>query len=278
MSSIKVTTLVENTVTAGLAPLIAEHGLAFLIDTGDRKILFDAGQGLAILGNADILGADLSDVDTVILSHGHFDHSGGVKNLLGCNKNFALIAHPDVFGNKLVGGGGNYFPIGVRDDREVLEHSGIKLKLEKESVEIAPGIRTTGVIPMETDFEEVEAMFFTGNKGEEVSDNIPDDKALILDTEKGTVVIFGCAHRGPINTLNHIAKLTGNKKIHAVMGGLHLMYADESKLKKIFSSFRDFGVEKMIVGHCTGFHATVALVNEFGDKIIQNTVGHVIEF
>jgi len=230
------------------------------------------------LGNASALGVDLNQVDTVVISHGHFDHAGGIKKLLSCTKDFTIIAHPSMFDNKLAGGNGNYFPIGVPDDRQVLNERGIKIKLEKDSVEIAPGIITTGEIPMETDFEEVEAMFFKGPKGEEVPDKILDDKALVLDTPKGTVVVFGCAHRGPINTLNHVTKLTGKKKIHAVMGGLHLLYADEEKLKKIFSCLHDFGVEKMIVGHCTGFQATAVLVNEFGHKVIPNTVGHVIEF
>jgi 7,8-dihydropterin-6-yl-methyl-4-(beta-D-ribofuranosyl)aminobenzene 5'-phosphate synthase len=278
MSTIKVTTLVENTVPPGLAPLLGELGLSFLIDTGEKKILFDAGQGLAILDNAQALGIDLSEIDTVVLSHGHFDHARGVKNLLGCNNKFTLVAHPEIFYNKMAGGGGNYFPIGISDDKAVLENSGIKILLDENSVEIAPGIRTTGKIPMETDFEEVEAMFFKGESGQEIPDKIEDDRALILDTEKGTVVIFGCAHRGSINTLNHVVQLTGNKKIHAVMGGLHLLFADDEKLKKVTACIRDFSIEKMVIGHCTGFKAMVSLVNEFGDKVIPNTVGNVIEF
>lgn len=278
MNKIKLTTLVENTVAAGLAPLIAEHGLAFFVDTGDRKILFDTGRGMAILGNAKALGVDLGEVDTVVLSHGHFDHAGGLLNILGCNNNFTLIAHPAVFDQKRAGISGNYFNIGIHNDRKILEKGGIKLKLEKNPVEIYPGITTTGEIPMETDFEEVEAMFFTGEEGSEKQDFIIDDRALIMETESGTVVVLGCAHRGIINTLNHVTQLTGNKKIYAIIGGLHLMYADENKLKKIFGCLNDFGIERMIVGHCTGFNATAALVNTFGDKIIPNTVGHVVEF
>ncbi len=278
MNKIKITTIVENSVTAGLAPLIAEHGLSFFIDSGDKKILFDTGQGLALIRNAENLGIDLSSVDTVVISHGHFDHAGGIKTLLGCNNNFTMIAHPAVFDNKLAGGGGNYFPIGIKDDRKVMENSGIKLKLEENSVEIAPGIKTTGIIPMDTDFEEVEAMFFSGENGNETQDLIPDDNALVLETGSGIVVVLGCAHRGIINTLNHVTQLTGNNKIHAIMGGLHLLYADENKLKQVYNCFNDFGIEKFIVGHCTGFNATAALVNEFGNKIIPNIVGNVVEF
>ncbi len=278
MRNIKITTLVENSVTAGLAPLLAEHGLSFFVEIEDRKILFDTGQGHAILGNADLLGIDLCQVDTVVLSHGHFDHAGGVKHLLGRNNNFTLIAQPGVFGSKLAGGNDNYVSIGVKEDKAVLENSGIRIKLEKDPVEIASGIIATGCIPMNTSFEEVEKMFFVGEEGKETPDDIPDDRALILDTAMGTVVVFGCAHRGPVNTLNHVADLTGSRKIHAVLGGLHLMFADDKKLKEIFKYFHDFEIEKFVIGHCTGFKATAALVNEFGDRVVPNTVGHVIEF
>ena len=273
-----VTTLVENTVTAGIAPLIAEHGLSFFIDTGERKILSDTGQGLALLGNADALGIDLSNVDTVVLSHGHFDHAGGVKNLLSRNTDFTVVAHPDVFENKLAGLDGNYLSAGIPELKEQLIKARIRLSLQKDTIKIAPNIRTTGEIPLKTDFEDVEKMFFIRKENQETPDSIPDDNALILDTEKGTVIVLGCAHRGLINTLDRVVEITGNKTIHAVMGGLHLLYADELKSKKIFGRLRDFGLEKMIIGHCTGFQATAALWGEFGIKVIPNTVGHKIEF
>ncbi len=273
-----ITTLAENTVAAGIAPLIGEHGLSFLIDAGDRKILFDAGQGLAIPGNASVLGVDLKEIDTVVLSHGHFDHAGGLKNLLSRNTDFALVAHPEVFDNKVAGLDGKYFPVGVPEHKALLEEAGIELLLDRNSQEIAPGVRTTGEIPLDTDFEEVEKMFFITKDDGHVPDSIIDDKSLILDSEKGTVVVLGCAHRGIINTLNHVAELTGNRKIHAILGGLHLMYADEAKIQKIFAPLTEFGVEKMVVGHCTGFQAIAALFREFGNKVVLNTVGHKIEF
>ncbi|MBF0120657.1 MAG: MBL fold metallo-hydrolase [Desulfobacterales bacterium] len=275
---IKVLTLVENSVTASPIPLLAEHGLSFLIEADNRKILFDTGQGLTILNNADSLGVDLSKVDTVILSHGHYDHSKGLKKLIERNTNFSLIGHPDIFDNKLIGLGGGYFPIGISENKDWFEQKGIKIILDNKSVEITPKIRTTGEIKMGTDFEEVEPMFFIGKQNEKIKDTMTDDKALIIDTEKGIVVIFGCAHRGPINTLNNVAEITGSKKIYAIMGGMHLLFSDENKLKKIFKSLKEFGIEKMIIGHCTGFGATAALVNEFGNKVMPNVVGNFIEF
>jgi len=131
---------------------------------------------------------------------------------------------------------------------------------------------------METDFEDVEPIFYLDKNGNKTPDTLIDDRSLILDTKKGMVIIFGCAHRGIINTLKYATKLTGTKKVHAILGGLHLMSANDEKLKKIFRCLKDYGIEKMILGHCTGFYTTARFVNEFGDKIIPNTVGHIVEF
>jgi len=276
--SVKITTLVENTVTTGILPLIAEHGLSFFIDDGKKKILFDTGAGMALCGNADALGIDLSQIDDVVLSHGHFDHAGGLQPLIKRSGNFRLTAHPDLFDRKLAKVGDDYYPIGIPpEDRRTLENSGISFRFSKEPVEISDGIMTTGEIPMKTDFEEIEPMFFKGEKGKEIPDEICDDMALFIDGTQGTTVILGCSHRGVINTLNHISTLIGGKKIHTIMGGLHLMLSQEDKIKKISDAFKEFGIENIIVGHCTGFPAEAALVGYLGDKIRLNTVGHLIE-
>jgi len=275
MQDFKITTLVENTTISGIAQLVGEHGLSFFIETDNKKILFDTGQGIAISNNVKTLGIDLNQIESVVLSHGHFDHGGGLKNVIDINSNFTLHAHPDVFDEKLLGFGDDYYDIGIRKYKEIVEKSNVNICFEKNSVEIAPGIITTGEIPLVTDFEKVEDMFVTEKNGNKIPDKIIDDKALILDTKKGIVVVFGCAHRGPINTLKHVTKLTGSKKIYAIMGGLHLILADENKLSKIADYFNEFEIQKMIIGHCTGFHAIVSLYNRFGNKLVQNTVGHV---
>lgn len=278
MPNCKITTLVENTVTAGLSPLIAEHGLSFFVETPDNTILFDTGQGLAIGNNARALGIDLTKVDTLVLSHAHFDHGGGLKNVLEKNSSFKLIAHPEIYEEKFVGSVEQCFPIGVEKDIPLLEKSDVRFEISKESVQIAPGVMTTGLIPLEVDFESVEPMFYKERNNTKVPDLIEDDKAMVIDTPKGLVVVLGCAHRGIINTLNHVTALTGQDKIHAIMGGLHLMSADDEKMKKINQCFMDFGIEKFIVGHCTGFHAIKTMSNTFGDRLIPNSVGVVVEF
>ena len=238
----KITTLCENNIGHGSQNLIGEHGLSFCVEAGDRRVLFDTGQNLGLANNADVLGVDLSRIDTVVLSHGHYDHSSGLKSLLDCNTDFALHAHPGVFGSKQRMAGDNYKYIGIPLERKDLEQKGIK----------------------------------GGSKYS--ADTLPDDRALILDTEKGLVVLLGCSHRGVVNTLVHVTQITGRQKIHAILGGLHLGKASVEKLKKIADHLQAFGLEKIGVGHCTGPKAFVALANQFKDRLFLNTVGNVMEF
>jgi len=270
-----ITTLAENSVPQGAIGLMGEHGQSFYIETDEKRIFFDVGQGLVLLNNARYLGIDLKRVDTVVLSHGHNDHTGGLKSLAGLNTGFTLVAHPDVFLEKFVKSDGAMLFRGIPVDAEFLEKSGIRLRFETQSVEIAPGVFTTGEIPMETEFESLEPVFFTKQNGETLTDLLPDDLALILDTEKGLVVLLGCTHRGIINTLRHVRRLMGKEKIHAVIGGLHLGKASDEKLTAIVEALREFDIERIGVGHCTGMRASKRLMDEFGDRIFFNAVGMV---
>jgi len=272
----KITALVENTVAQSGKKLIGEHGLSFYIETQNNKILFDTGQNLAISNNAQVLGIDLSLIDTVILSHGHYDHTGGLKSLLECNRDFRLYAHPDVFGQKVKGAEDNFKYIGIPVDKHFLEEKGIDIKLDRNPAQICPGIMTTGEIPLENDFEGLESVFYIKNENGVVADTLADDQAVILDTDKGVTVLLGCSHRGVINTLTQVVRLTGKKRIHAILGGLHLGKASEAKLSKIMDHLRGFGLEKLGVGHCTGTRAFLALANEFPNRVFLNTVGKVV--
>jgi 7,8-dihydropterin-6-yl-methyl-4-(beta-D-ribofuranosyl)aminobenzene 5'-phosphate synthase len=273
-----VTTLVDNSVAQSGNALLGEHGLSFYIETGDRRILFDTGQNLAISNNARVLGIDLKQIDTVVLSHGHYDHSGGLQSILECNKNFTLYGHPDVFSPKVKQTNGNYKYIGIPVEKDDVVNGGVSLKLSRKPVEIAPGVMTSGEIALENDFEDGEPMFFLKTDEQVMPDTLADDQALILETDKGLVVLLGCSHRGVINTLTQVARLKGNHKIHGILGGLHLGKASDGKLAKIIDHLRGFDLKMLGVGHCTGPRAFLALANAFKDRVFLNTVGKVIEF
>ena len=198
--NVKITTLTENTVPMSKG-LIGEHGISFLIETDSNKILFDTGQGLALINNAMVLGVDLKKINTVVLSHGHYDHTGGLKNLLEYNAGFTLFAHPESFSNKLAELNGKYLPIGSPVDMNLLEKKGVNLRLGEKPSEIAPGIIASGKIPMQTEFENIEPVFFKKYKTKIIPDDLADDQVLIINSEKGIIVLLGCCHRGLINTL-----------------------------------------------------------------------------
>ena len=146
-----VTTAVENTVGQGSRSLLAEHGLPYYIEAGDRKILFDAGQNLALSNNARVLGIPLDKIDAAVLSHGHYDHTGGLQSLLDCNPNFTLHAHPDVFSHKVKQQNGEYKLIGIPIEKHAIEHRGAAVKLQRNFLEIAPG-KVHFVLNHRTDF------------------------------------------------------------------------------------------------------------------------------
>jgi 7,8-dihydropterin-6-yl-methyl-4-(beta-D-ribofuranosyl)aminobenzene 5'-phosphate synthase len=275
----RITTLVDNSVSLRASGLIGEHGLAYLVESQDHTILFDTGQHVALSHNAAKLNIDLCRIDAVVLSHGHYDHTGGLKHLLEKNAAFRLYAHPDVFATKLRSiKKDKYKKIGMPLKRAVFENTDVQLVLSQDTCEIAPGISTSGEIPLENDFESIEPDFFVEQEGRILPDTLADDQALILDTQNGLVVLLGCSHRGVINTLNQVVKLTGKQKIHAMIGGLHLGKASDAKLIMIMDHLVGFSLEKIGVSHCTGTKAMLALFNTFKDRVFVNAVGSAISF
>jgi len=275
---IKITTITENTVPTGFGQL-GEHGLSFLIEYGDRNILLDTGQGLALANNAIRMGADLKKTDTVVLSHGHYDHTGGLKTLMNLGAKYELIAHPDVFSEKLamhpkLG----FIPIGAPLKRDALEESGVRIRLGTEPVEVAKGVTATGEIPMKTEYEKIEPMLFVREGGKEIPDPIADDQALIIDADEGLVVLFGCAHRGIINTLTKIQEITGKEKIHTVIGGLHLERAPEAQIAKTIAALGKYEPRSIQPAHCSGARAVTQLMSAFGGRVTPCNVGNTLIF
>ncbi len=271
------TTLSENSVLPGSARgLIAEHGLAILIG-GREKTLFDTGQGKAVLHNASILGINLQDIDKIVLSHGHYDHTGGLKEVLKETGEVEVIAHPDILADKRARSRGREKYIGVPFTRDELEAVGARFTLKKGPIEVSRGILSTGEIERKTPFEDADERLFVNEGGRLVLDLLMDDQSLILDTSKGLVIVCGCAHSGIINTIEHAKALTGHN-IYAVVGGIHLANASESCLEKTIHAFNALGVKRLELSHCTGMKAYMRFAREFGDGFGINSAGKKLEF
>ncbi|MBN1862140.1 MAG: MBL fold metallo-hydrolase [Dehalococcoidales bacterium] len=275
LKTLKITTLSEN--TAGLGGFLGEWGLSILVETGDLSLLLDTGQSISATNNADLLGIDLNCVDRIILSHGHYDHTGGLSYVLRrMVKTVPVTAHPDIWADKYShreGQASRY--IGIPYRRHLLESLGASFELHREPVKISGGITTSGEVPMVTEFEEVESYLMVREAGAFKPDELLDDQALIIETEAGLVVVLGCAHRGIINTLYHARRLTGVDRVYAVLGGCHLMDASRERVRLTIAALKEMGVRRLGVSHCTGLPAAFVMAGEFGDGFFFNNAGTV---
>jgi 7,8-dihydropterin-6-yl-methyl-4-(beta-D-ribofuranosyl)aminobenzene 5'-phosphate synthase len=270
---IKITTLSEN--TARRDDFLGEWGLSILLEIENMNILFDSGTSISAVHNADILKIDLAQVSRIVLSHGHYDHTGGLRHVLRrIGKEVDVIAHPDIWQAKYSrrkDEADRY--IGIPFQQRELESLGARFRLSKEPTLITDNIITTGEVPMVTDFEQIDEGLFVKENSVWQPDKVMDDQALVIKTEAGLVVILGCAHRGMINTLYHARQMTGVEKIRAVIGGSHLMNASEERLWKTIAALRGFNIRRMGLCHCTDLPAAGVLAQEFPESFFFNKAG-----
>jgi len=354
----KITTIVEDTVYG--SELFAEHGVSMLIEVDKQKILFDTGQsGEVLLRNAATMGIDLSQVDKLVLSHGHYDHTGGLRSLGKIIDSVDTFAHPDIFQNKWSKRQNQGRYIGIPFSKQAVSGWGFNLHLSKEPMMISESVIVTGEIPRVTDFESVDNNLCLREGDVFVQDQIYDDLSLIVRSEKGLILILGCAHSGLVNILKYLfqlrdrwlmpqlqdkqstnlqnvpptpqlqakqpepklpvrqpeAKLPVKHKtqksqdnslqlqtkdegqlvlltqqnlapykknynddnLHLVIGGTHLVGANKDRIQKTIKALKDFNAENVAVSHCTGEKAVIMLYQAFGDDMVSNHVGNVIE-
>ncbi|WP_298269745.1 MBL fold metallo-hydrolase [Geobacter sp.] len=272
----RITILCDNTV-GPVSGTMGEHGFAALVERGDEALLFDTGQGGTLLHNAQRMHRDLHRVERVVLSHGHYDHTGGLWPLVRSCGPKEVLAHPGVFARRYVGRDtGERVSVGIPYDEEFLRGQRVRFSLSDQCREIGPGLLLTGEVPRVNPFEAGDAGLSCDEAGCH-PDPIRDDQSLIIRTERGLVLLLGCCHAGVVNTIDWAREATGITDIHAVIGGTHLGFCSPRQLDETVAALRRLDVRKILGSHCTGFSAAARLAHEFPGRFHPAYVGYTLE-
>ncbi len=272
----RITILCENSV-GPISGTLGEHGFSSLIEWNGGSLLFDTGGGETLLHNALRMNRDLRKISAAVCSHGHHDHTGGLRQFLNVAGRKKIFAHPDIFSPRYrVKDSGEAISIGLPFDRTFLEGLGADFDLNIGWREIFPSVFLTGEVKRRCGFETGDKGLYSDPLGTK-EDALADDQALVILAPKGIVLVLGCCHSGLINTIEHAKEFTGEQRIQAVIGGTHLGYCGASQLDATIEALRTTNTAKIYGCHCTGFNASARLSREFPGRFMPAMVGTTIE-
>ena len=275
----KITTLIENE-AGSREGLYVEHGLSLYIEADGKKILFDTGASGNFIDNAKSLDIKLEDLDYIILSHGHYDHSGGFKRLIEeINPNIKLFIGAEFFNKKYsLRPTGEYDSTGSPFNEEFLKENNISFEyIDGDVTKITESIMIFTKFKRNPEFENInETMYINTGDGYE-KDMFRDEISLGIKTDKGLVVIVGCSHAGIVNVLDSIDQAT-ETDIYAVVGGTHLIKEDDEKINKIIDYLKEKEIKVIGACHCTGKQGETMLSQQLEDNFITNNTGDILEF
>lgn len=249
---------------------LAEPGVSYYIEDGDTTILFDTGYSSVVVENAEKMQIDLGKIDKLVISHGHDDHTGGLKHFFKKARDVELIAHPDCFDYKEDATG---LYIGSPLSKDELAKVA-KLNLSRMPVKVSDKITYLGEIPVSNDFEPRYTIGKCVVDGNKVDDEILDDSAIVYKSSEGLFVITGCSHSGICNILEYAKKACGDDRIYGVIGGFHLFDVNE-RLVKTIEYLKRNKIKLLYPCHCVSLKAKIEMAKSL--DIQEVGVGLVVE-
>lgn len=275
----KITVAMDNTVPiSSKRPFLGEHGFSLLIEHEGQRILLDAGQSSAIINNLSLLGVTANSIDMAVISHGHYDHIGGLYHVLShARKKMPVYAHPDIFASRFSTAGDVRQYVGVPYTQDQLTGLGAEWKLNKRPNKLMENLWLSGQVPHVTQYEKGDARLVLQHDGCDCQDEIEDDMSLYYLKGTDLIVVGGCTHSGLVNTVRHGFEVTGATRLAGWIGGTHLGPVSTQQQEQTIDALAEWNPDFVAANHCTGFPMMAALYGRFGAKYISAFVGTVIE-
>lgn len=275
---LKINILAENHVhKRGIS---AEHGYSVLVEVDDFRVLFDAGQSELLFLNAEKSDIEISNINALVISHGHYDHTGGVPEFFGSNLNAPMYIHPQAFFDRYLKADSlpSSANIGIpwSGKKDVFND---RIILVKKPYRIHERIYLSGEVPRTVSFEEAPQNFLIrSSNGDLVNDTVIDEQFMVVKGANGIYVFVGCSHPGVINCINYAAKLFPGEKLAGLIGGMHLANAKESRIQETIKHLIESGVDTIIPLHCSGIIPETEIKRIMGEKCILLACGDQFVF
>lgn len=271
---IKITTLIEN--KNGDCNLKGEFGLSMLIEDDDISFVFDTGKTGEFVANGEKMGVDLKNIKHLVLSHSHFDHTGGVRTFVEkCSSDFTLHISKTFFQEKHRITDLIHEFLGNNFDENYIKNSGIKIHyIHKDEYQISKNITLHTNFKSMNDFENPTRYYFRKIYDDYILDNMEDEIVVTANTKQGLLIICGCSHIGIANIVENIQKRT-NKKIYGIIGGLHLTKASDERMEKVLEYFKEKDIKFFGVSHCTG-EKFIEKLKSINNNFVYNNTGNQI--